>query len=206
MIERVFLDSRYDDTQSHATLRGVYFTSATQAGTEVVAERLTIAQRLARALLTPLTTRASKHVGNDSYFLHELLTKIVFTEAHLVRPNLRWEFRFRLLRLIGHALALLIFAWLAIGLRVSFGTNSEYLDAVARKTQALAAKVTQLDPSSGPECSVTVSRSCSICRVSNRRSPRIMPTAMRPGISVASESAGRASAFARSSSFTIATS
>lgn len=144
LIERVFLDSRYDDTQLHATLRGVYFTSATQAGTEVVAERRTIAQRLAGALLTPLTTRAPKHVGNDSYFLHELLTKIVFTEAHLVRPNLRWEFRFRLLRLIGHSLSLLIFAWLAIGLRISFGTNSEYLDAIARKTQALAAKVTQL--------------------------------------------------------------
>jgi type VI secretion system protein ImpL len=144
LIERVFLDSRYDDTQLHATLRGVYFTSATQAGTEVVAERRTIAQRLAGALLTPLTARTAKHVGNDSYFLHELLTKIVFTEAHLVRPNLRWEFRFRLLRLIGHALALLVFAWLAIGLRISFGTNSEYLDAIAHKTQALAAKVTQL--------------------------------------------------------------
>ena len=42
LIERVFLDSRYDDTQLHATLRGVYFTSATQVGTAVVAERRTI--------------------------------------------------------------------------------------------------------------------------------------------------------------------
>lgn len=151
LIERVFLDSRYDDTQLHATLRGVYFTSATQAGTEVVAERRTIAQRLAASLLTPSTARASKHVGNDSYFLHDLLRKIVFTEAHLVRPNLRWEFRFRLLRLIGHSLALLIFAWLAIGLRISFGTNGEYLDAIARKTQALAAKVTQLYKEPKPE-------------------------------------------------------
>ena len=144
LIERIFLDSRYDDTQLHATLRGVYFTSATQAGVEVVAERRTIAQRLANALVTPLKARSQAHTGNDSYFLHELLTKVVFPEAHLVRPNLRWEFRFRLLRLIGHTLALLIFAWLAIGLRMSFGNNSEYLDAIARKTQALTAKVTQL--------------------------------------------------------------
>lgn len=151
LIERVFLDSRYDATQLHATLRGVYFTSATQEGTEVIAERHTIIQRLANALRTPLTARSSKHVGNDSYFLHELLTKIVFTEAHLVRPNLRWEFRFRLLRLIGHALTLLVFVWLAISLRISFGSNSEYLDAIARKTQALAAKVTQLYKEPKPE-------------------------------------------------------
>jgi type VI secretion system protein ImpL len=144
LIERIFLDSRYDDTQLQAPLRGVYFTSATQAGSAVVAERRTIIQRLANALGTPLAARSSPHTGNDSYFLHKLLTKVVFAEAHLVRPNLRWEFRFRLLRLTGHALAVLIFAWLAIGLRVSFGSNGEYLDAVTRKTQALAAKVAQL--------------------------------------------------------------
>lgn len=144
LIERIFLDSRYDDTQLGATLRGVYFTSATQAGTAVVAERRTIVQRLANAIGIALAARSSPHIGNDTYFLHDLLTKIVFTEAHLARPNLHWEFRFRLLRLIGHALALLTFAWLAIGLRVSFGTNSEYLEAIAHKTQALAAKITQL--------------------------------------------------------------
>ncbi|MCA8293403.1 type VI secretion system protein [Burkholderia sp. AU30198] len=47
LIERVFLDSRYDSTQLHSSLRGVYFTSAQQAGNAVVAERDTIVQRLA---------------------------------------------------------------------------------------------------------------------------------------------------------------
>ncbi|MDR8783716.1 hypothetical protein FEP82_01663 [Burkholderia multivorans] len=68
----------------------------------------------------------------------------MFPEAHLVSPNLRWEYRYRLLRLIGHTLALLLFVWLAIGLRVSYGNNSDYLDAMGRKAQALAARVAAL--------------------------------------------------------------
>ncbi|EIF31097.1 type VI secretion protein IcmF [Burkholderia sp. Ch1-1] len=144
LIERVFLDSRYDDTQLHATLRGVYFTSAIQAGEALVAERRTIAQRLSASPDRAAGTRASRPAGNQSYFLHDLLTKVVFAESQLVRPNLRWEFRFRLLRFVGHTLAVLLFAWLAIGLRLSFGHNGDYLSLIDRKTQALSAKVAQL--------------------------------------------------------------
>ncbi|AWV03732.1 type VI secretion system membrane subunit TssM [Burkholderia sp. JP2-270] len=141
LIDRVFLDSRYDDTQLHSTLRGVYFTSAQQGGSPVVAERDTVVQRLAPK--HGQEGAADGHEGNRSLFLHDVLTRVVFPEAHLVSPNLRWEYRYRLLRLIGHALALLLFVWLALGLRVSFGNNSDYLDAIGRKVQALAARVTQ---------------------------------------------------------------
>ncbi|CAE6934948.1 type VI secretion system membrane subunit TssM [Paraburkholderia domus] len=155
LIERVFLDSRYDDTQLHATLRGVYFTSATQkqteAGSEIVAERRTVLQRVAAARPRVSIPGAFWQEGNQGFFLHDLLTKVVFAEAHLVRPNLRWEYRFRLLRLIGHALALLLFVWLALGWRISFGNNSDYLDAIGRKAQALAAKVAQLYKEPKPE-------------------------------------------------------
>ncbi|RQS26684.1 type VI secretion system membrane subunit TssM [Burkholderia sp. Bp8992] len=150
LIDRVFLDSRYDDTQLHATLRGVYFTSARQRGGDVVAEHHTLVQRLLsvqdHAVVSPQHAE-----GNQSFFLHDLLTRIVFSEAHLVSPNLRWEFRYRLLRLIGHTLTLLLFVWLAIGLRVSFGHNSDYLDAMGRKVQALTARVTQLYKTPKPE-------------------------------------------------------
>ncbi|ACC75165.1 type VI secretion system membrane subunit TssM [Paraburkholderia phymatum] len=142
LIERVFLDSRYDDTQLYSTLRGVYFTSAEQAGNERVAERRTIVQRVIAGMKAPATSL--REATSEGFFLHDLFTKVVIPEAHLVRPNLRWEFRFRLLRLVGHALALLLFVWLAIGLCVSFGNNSDYLGAIARKTQALAARVAQL--------------------------------------------------------------
>ncbi|WP_419690157.1 type VI secretion system membrane subunit TssM [Burkholderia theae] len=149
LIDRVFLDSRYDDTRLHSTLRGVYFTSAQQDGNLVIAERDTVVQRLA-----PQHGQgggADTHDGNRSFFLHDVLTRVVFPEAHLVSPNLRWEYRYRLLRVIGHALALLLFVWLAFGLRVSFGSNSEYLDAVGRKVQVLAARVTQLYKAPKPE-------------------------------------------------------
>ena len=151
LIDNVFLDSRYDATQLHTTLRGVYFTSATQADSTIVAEQQTIVQRLWNALARAPASQKPAASGHLSYFLQDLLTKVVFREAHLVRPNLRWEFRFRLLRLVGHAFALLMFAWLASGVWVSLGNNHAYLDAISRKAQTLSAKVTQLYRTPKPE-------------------------------------------------------
>ncbi|NHV24700.1 type VI secretion system membrane subunit TssM [Burkholderia sp. D-99] len=148
LIDRVFLDSRYDSTQLHSSLRGVYFTSARQAGSPVAAERDTIVQRLAPK---QWQGRSGDGDGNRSFFLNDVLTRVVFPEAHLVSPNLRWEYRYRLLRLIGHALALLLFVWFALGLRGSFGHNSDYLDAIGRKVAALATRVTQFYKDPKPE-------------------------------------------------------
>ncbi|HIH2619994.1 TPA: type VI secretion system membrane subunit TssM [Burkholderia cenocepacia] len=150
LIDMIFLDSRYDDTQLHATLRGVYFTSARQSGGEIVAEHHTLVQRLL-SVQDHAAVSPQRVEGNQSFFLHDFLTRVVFPEAHLVSPNLRWEFRYRLLRLIGHTLTLLLFVWLAIGLRVSFGHNSDYLDAMGRKVQALTARVTQLYKTPKPQ-------------------------------------------------------
>ncbi|MEM5435491.1 type VI secretion system membrane subunit TssM [Paraburkholderia diazotrophica] len=151
LLAQLVLDSRYDDTQFQTTLRGVYFTSALQHGEKVTAEPRTIVQRLATGLKRSLGPAVNESDSHQGYFLHDLFTRVVIPEAHLVRPNLRWEYRFRLLRLLGHALALLLFVWLAIGMRLSFGNNSDYLDAIARKTQALAAKVAQLYRDPKPE-------------------------------------------------------
>ncbi|MDR5823379.1 type VI secretion system membrane subunit TssM [Caballeronia sp. LZ043] len=146
---RLFTGTRYDDTEHHPLLRGVYFTSAAQEGLPLPAEPATIARRLADGVDHALTGRQAtanpaSPAGNRSYFLHDVFRKVILPEAHLVRPNLRWEYRFRLLRLIGHALAVLLFAWLAVALHESFGNNSRYLEAVTHKTQALSAKVAQL--------------------------------------------------------------
>ncbi|MCI0151577.1 type VI secretion system membrane subunit TssM [Paraburkholderia sediminicola] len=155
LIERVFLDSRYDDAPFHTTLRGVYFTSATQAqseaGSGIATGRRTLMQRLAAALKRAPAARLPWQEDSQVFFLHNLLTKVVFPEAHLVRPNLRWEYRFRLLRLTGHALALLLCVWLTLGWHISFGHNSGYLDAIGHKAQALAAKVAQLYREPKPE-------------------------------------------------------
>ncbi|CAN7759785.1 type VI secretion system membrane subunit TssM [Caballeronia sp. LjRoot34] len=151
LIESVFIGSRYDATQRDETLRGVYFVSAAQVGATLVAERQTIVQRLMSGLKGGSDNQISAPPRHLSYFLQDLLTKVIFPEAHLVRPNLRWEFRFRLLRLVGHALALLLFAWLASSVWISLGNNRAYLDAIERKTQALLAKVTQLYKAPKPE-------------------------------------------------------
>ncbi|BFG73747.1 type VI secretion system membrane subunit TssM [Paraburkholderia terrae] len=151
LLAQLFVDSRYDETQRHAALRGVYFTSALQSGPKLVAEPLTVMHRLVAGRSSLLNADTAPSAGNQSYFLHDLFARIVIPESHLVRPNLRWEYRFRLLRLLGHALGLLLFVWLAMGMRVSFGNNSDYLDAIARKTQTLAAKVAQLYREPKPE-------------------------------------------------------
>lgn len=149
VLQDVFLDSRYDTTQTKHNLRGVYFTSAVQDGRTVEAEPGTLLSRLGRALRRigagfESSVGQTTHTGSRSYFLHDVLTKLVFREAHLVRPNLHWEARFRVMRLLGHCLSILLFLWLAGGLWVSYVNNRAYLDQIGQKTQRLKEQVTQL--------------------------------------------------------------
>lgn len=149
IIERVFLDSKFDSTQLHNTLRGVYFTSAAQAPANATADRQSPLQRLWRAIKRDpaLTEKNSLYAntvtptGSRSYFLHDLLTKLVFQEPNLVQPNLQWEMRYRVMRFAGHTLVLIIFLWLVQGMYTSYGKNTSYLSAISSKTTVLAEKV-----------------------------------------------------------------
>ncbi|HDI5755024.1 TPA: type VI secretion system membrane subunit TssM, partial [Salmonella enterica subsp. enterica serovar Paratyphi C] len=112
-IEQIFLDSKFDATQLNNTLRGVFFTSAAQAQADAVADQLSIWQRFVRAIKTARgeSSASLPHAlpdGNRSYFLHDLLTQFIFREAHLVEPNLQWAWCYRLLRLGGHLLVLVL--------------------------------------------------------------------------------------------------
>ncbi len=194
MLDEVFLDSRFDNTQLHNTLRGVYFTSGAQTDADLPADPNTLLQRLWRSLdLSPFRTtgaddvaaaarelvalndgksgdpngsradppppaqpaRRAKptrfsvpstkpHRGQQGFFLQDVLTRVIIPEAHLVRPNLRWEFRFQMLRLLGHALAIVIFVWLASALALSSGNNREYLQVVGERAKELTVKVGSL--------------------------------------------------------------
>lgn len=187
MVDQIFLDSRFDNTQLHHTLRGVYFTSGAQADVDLPANPDTLLQRLWRSIgVSPFqdgragSSTAAAHSlgaldegpsldeaddasataaqaghrnrmvnttptrGQQGFFLQDLLTKVIVPEAHLVRPNLGWEFRFRLLRLLGHALAVLIFVWLAGALALSFGNNRQYLQTVGARAQVLTNQVRAL--------------------------------------------------------------
>ena len=148
MLEEVFLDSRFDETQLAHSLRGVYFTSALQGERTVVAAPDALIARLMRALRGPGGREGQAgHAtvpGNRSYFIQDVLSRVVFPEAHLVRPNLGWEFRFRVLRTLGHVLSVVIFVALAAALVVSFGNNRRYLADTGNKASALADQVSGL--------------------------------------------------------------
>ncbi|MFJ2990683.1 type VI secretion system membrane subunit TssM [Collimonas sp. NPDC087041] len=170
MIGAIFLDSRFDATELHHNLRGVYFTSAAQSEDVIPGNRLTLMERVYVALGLRQAPSASQDVspsnenspnrtqligtalsGNRSYFLSDLFTRLIVPEAHLVRPNLRWEFRFRVLRLIGHAVSIVLFLALASALSLSFANNEQYLKSVTEKKDMLKTLVTNLFAQSGEE-------------------------------------------------------
>ncbi|WP_454725020.1 MULTISPECIES: type VI secretion system membrane subunit TssM [Cupriavidus] len=145
----VFLDSRYDDTQLQTTMRGVYFTSTEQTGQIVPADRETLMQRLRRRLarLRPDDGAAESARADAApavhrgYFLRDVFRQVIVPEAHLVRPNLKWEIRLCMARWAGHLLVAMLFLWLVSALTVSFDNNRAYLTVIAQKTGELAATV-----------------------------------------------------------------
>lgn len=142
-IEQIFLDSKFDATQLNNTLRGVFFTSAAQAQADAVADQLSIWQRFVRAIKTARgeSSASLPHAlpdGNRSYFLHDLLTQFIFREAHLVEPNLQWAWRYRLLRLGGHLLVLVLAFLLWQGMQTSQQTNGDYLNEISARATRLA--------------------------------------------------------------------
>jgi type VI secretion system protein ImpL len=159
LLDAVFSDSRYDTTQLTHTLRGVYFTSAMQyEDRKVTADQRALIPRLRQALSgmaarmrtgEPVNSyallSAQGHASSTrSFFMTDALTRVIFPEAHLVKPNLKWEARFRLLRLVGHALVVLIFLWLSGALVLSHANNQSYLTDVGGKTETLTDRMKAL--------------------------------------------------------------
>lgn len=142
LVDAVFADSRYDTTQNQHMLRGVYLTSAMQPGEELTAQPHALVVRLQKAFrdlgqAVGIGGGRSVNAGKRSFFLSDLMHKVVIAEAHLVKPNLRWEARMRLLRWIGHGVVLLSFVWLSGALTLSFQNNQAYLEAVGQKAGVL---------------------------------------------------------------------
>lgn len=142
LVEQVFADSRYDTTQNQPMLRGVYLSSAMQPGQEVTAQPNALVVRLKKAfsalgMALGIGRERPALASRRSYFLNDLMHKVVIAEAHLVKPNLRWEARMRLLRWVGHGLVLLLFVWLSGALTLSYQNNRIYLQEVDSKTEVL---------------------------------------------------------------------
>lgn len=144
-IHQVFSDSRFDATIDSNVLRGVYFTSSLQGNSSAVASPYAVMNRLNDGLdklgrgarIIPKAEVKSKR----SYFIHDVFKKIIFADQNLVRPNLMWETRFRLLRLFGYGLIISSFIWLITSLMLSHDNNQSFIDTVngrLKGTQNLA--------------------------------------------------------------------
>jgi type VI secretion system protein ImpL len=97
-LQEAFRPNRYEQP---ILLRGVYFTSGTQAGTPI--------DRLMGAMATtfgmPRQALSAAAGSGRSYFLNKLLLDVVFGEAGLVESDPRVERRRRLLRQAAYGLA-----------------------------------------------------------------------------------------------------
>ena len=145
LVMGIFGETIDDAPAGRTMLRGVWLTSAMQAGNTISVERHTVLQRMVGA--ARVASPQTKLTGCGSYFLHDVLSRIV-SEAHLVQPNRHWENRRRLQRLIGHALVWLVSAALAAGIWGSIGQSRQNLIALGQRAQTLTDRLTRLDPAS----------------------------------------------------------
>ncbi len=136
-LNRIFEPTRY---QTSATLRGFYFTSGTQEGTPFDA----VIGALQRSYGVDDIGVAAFSGPGKSYFLHDLLTKLVFGEAGWVSTNIAAVRRNFLARtaafvLLGVASLALLGLWWG-----SYSRNVALIDATRAGVQGYAAAAAAL--------------------------------------------------------------
>lgn len=153
LVERVFFESRYSEAHVQSSPRGIYFTSAVQGDSALPTDQTTLLQRFRQLIRTgqewvdPVSrTRSTLHAstGDRSYFLHDMLQRVIFPEAFLVRPNRRWEWRFLLVRSLGHILLLVLCAGLAGAMLTSHANNTSLLQTMAEREQLVRDNLSRL--------------------------------------------------------------
>jgi len=146
-IERVFKPSRYTATPF---LRGIYFTSGTQEGTPF--NRLI--SQLARSFSL---SSASAHRGatqGKSFFIKDLLIKVIFGESGLAGANLKAERVYGLLRTAGFV-ALAIVPLTLTGLWWLSSTNNHtMMDTLETDAASLDEQIQQVSPQNNSLISV----------------------------------------------------
>ncbi|MET1077907.1 MAG: type VI secretion system membrane subunit TssM [Pseudomonas sp.] len=143
VLQDVFADNRFAPT---AMLRGVYFTSGTQEGTPF--DR--VLGVLGRSLGFDARVALQSAPGTGkSYFLQDLLRKVIFPEAHLAGRNRRAERRERILSLLGHSAVVLLLLGSLAAWALSFKNNTQYIDLVDLRTEKLGGRLNNLMQSEG---------------------------------------------------------
>jgi type VI secretion system protein ImpL len=128
----VFASTRFE---SSLLLRGVYFTSGTQGGQTFDQ----VAGHLKRYLnidgIHP-TGSVQPHAGDQgrSFFLHDLLKKLIFPEAMLAGRNLKWERRYRVVQWSAYGAISVVLLTLLAGMAISYRNNMAYLAQIQAQT------------------------------------------------------------------------
>ena len=126
-LQRVFKSTRYTSTP---ILRGIYFTSGTQEGTPFNR----IMNQLARNFsLSRAATQSSPSKGK-SFFIKDLMSKVIFGESGLAGANLKVERIYGILRKTGFALLVAIPILLNLGWWISYGNNKDLADEIETVT------------------------------------------------------------------------
>ncbi|MBV8473776.1 MAG: type VI secretion system membrane subunit TssM, partial [Hyphomicrobiales bacterium] len=125
-VNDVFKPSKYEAV---ALLRGVYFTSGTQEGTPI--DRLIGA--IGRNFGLEDSVRPAFSGQGKAYFIHRLLTDVVFPEAGLIGTDRKLEKQIAALHVVGYAAAAVLVG--ALGL-LWFGALSRSEARIAETTAA----------------------------------------------------------------------
>ena len=137
-IDQSFAISRYHERPN---LRGVYFTSGTQEGTPIdrIMSKLMTAYDLDRPAI------ANNQSYGKSFFIKNLLQKLVFTEANLVGLNQRFENRILWLQRISYAIAISAATVSAVAWSTSFTLNERNIKAVQEQIGIYKNELVRLD-------------------------------------------------------------
>jgi type VI secretion system protein ImpL len=136
LLASVFSESKFAE---QPVLRGVYFTSGTQEGTPF--DRVLGAMQ--RTFRVQSKVRAAEVAAGSgkSFFLQDLLQKVIFPEHFIAGRNLAAERKLTLLRTAGIVGCALLFIGANVAWWVSHRNNVNYIAEVGTKAEALTTNV-----------------------------------------------------------------
>jgi len=136
-VERVFKPSRYTMTP---LLRGVYFTSGTQEGTPF--NRMI--NQLARSFSLSNATVYAGTARGKSFFIRNLLSKVIFGESGLAGANLKAERIYGMLRTAGFVALVLIPLALVSLWWMSASKNQGKMEVLEVEARSLNSQIKQV--------------------------------------------------------------
>jgi len=134
LIER-FLDAAFAGQPSAPLLRGVYFTSGTQEGSPI--DR--VLGTLARSFKLERAAAAASGGAGKSFFLANLVRRVIFPESGLAGSDERVEQRSRRMRLAAYAAIAIVVLGLGAAWTMSYQANRALVAEAAAKTAAAKA-------------------------------------------------------------------